>query len=352
MKKIIFFLTILLCFHFGISQQLDSKTINKIKLKLFTAEELYDKKDFSGALDVIKEIEKITGQDKSAMILILKIKSLFQTYLQYKKFKKPSDIEWSSQYAISTKLAIDKLYELNPNDSMLKELTSISIEIDRNYSDALKNYKKKAIEEFMDEKAIVPSLQKVNVCFTGGYYALCDKEGNMISFPNYDYVGNMSDGLILAEKDEKWGFIDINGKIVLPIKHENAYSFSGGLAPVKINNHYVFINANCNIAIPLKYDNAYSFTEGLAAVEIKGKHGYINHNGENVIALNYEGAKSFRYGIASVQQNGKWGAINKNGDIVVPFKYDCALYLYKYNEIIAVLNGDAVYIDRNGNEIK
>lgn len=43
--------------------------------------------------------------------------------------------------------------------------------------------------------------------------------------------GDMEDGILAVEVDNKWGHYDfINGKIVTPIEYDYAYDFSDGLA--------------------------------------------------------------------------------------------------------------------------
>lgn len=49
------------------------------------------------------------------------------------------------------------------------------------------------------------------------------------------------DGLIAFEKDEKWGFIDVNGNIVLQPVYQEAKSFSNGLASVCKEDKWGFI---------------------------------------------------------------------------------------------------------------
>ena len=46
-------------------------------------------------------------------------------------------------------------------------------------------------------------------------------------------MGNYSEGLIPAENlNEDWGYLDVNGKIVIPFEYSDAGNFSEGLAAV------------------------------------------------------------------------------------------------------------------------
>ena len=55
--------------------------------------------------------------------------------------------------------------------------------------------------------------------------------------------------------------------------------FSEGLAKVKLINKWGFVDKEGKEVIPLKYDNVSYLYEGLASVELNGKKGYIDKNG-------------------------------------------------------------------------
>ena len=85
--------------------------------------------------------------------------------------------------------------------------------------------------------------------------------------------------LIRYRKGDKWGYIDKQGEIVIPIQYDDAGFFSEGLARVRVNGKYGFIDTKGNMVIPAVYDWAGDFIEGLANVEINGKYGFIDTKG-------------------------------------------------------------------------
>ncbi|MNR05185.1 KWG Leptospira [compost metagenome] len=93
------------------------------------------------------------------------------------------------------------------------------------------------------------------------------------------------------------------------------------------NDKYGFINAAGKVVIPLKYSYANGFSEGYASVNMGGeaafsgfpkggKWGFINNNDKTVLSLKYDFANSFWKGLAEVETNGRKFKINKNGDEV------------------------------------
>ena len=86
-----------------------------------------------------------------------------------------------------------------------------------------------------------------------------------------------------------------------------------------------FVNRQGKVVVPLKYYDAYDFSEGLAAVcKTVGKSdqilcGYINASGKEVIPLKFEYMPGdFSQGIAPAKQKGKWGFIDTKGKVCYP----------------------------------
>ena len=67
-----------------------------------------------------------------------------------------------------------------------------------------------------------------------------------------------------VEINRKWGYIDKNGKEIIPCIHDSTMKFSENLAVVEKNSRYGYINQDGKLAIPFMYDSASSFSEGVA----------------------------------------------------------------------------------------
>ena len=97
-----------------------------------------------------------------------------------------------------------------------------------------------------------------------------------ICFAQYDTTPE----LIPYRKSTKWGYCNQSKEIIIPCKYDVATPFSEGLAAVVLNNKYGFIDKEGKDVIPLKYDLiSSSFSEGLVSVMLKGKWGFIDKNG-------------------------------------------------------------------------
>jgi hypothetical protein len=121
---------------------------------------------------------------------------------------------------------------------------------------------------------------------------------------------------LVSYKNEsgKYGFKDkATGAIIIQARFDDLNEFFEDWAVVKLNGKYGFIDKDGKEVIPLKYEYARNFSEGLATVELNGKWGYIDKTGTEVIPVKYENAFNFNKGTGIVGLNGKYGFIDKAG---------------------------------------
>ena len=143
----------------------------------------------------------------------------------------------------------------------------------------------------------------------------------------YDFVSDYTDGLAKVRKGDKWGFIDTNNTLIIPLIYDDASVFVGGKASVKLNGRWIEIDRNGNEIIKnlnainadseatrSKYDNIYSISNGLVRVKKNGKYGYIDKNGNEIIPPQFDIADDFKYNYAIVGNSGRYFYINKKGE--------------------------------------
>lgn len=93
--------------------------------------------------------------------------------------------------------------------------------------------------------------------------------------PVYRSLGRFQkNGLAFFEQNNKYGYINTQGQIVIPATYDRAYNFKyNGLAVVKNNGKYGVINAKGQIVIPATFDDVGDFSaNGLAKVELSDKY--------------------------------------------------------------------------------
>ena len=139
-------------------------------------------------------------------------------------------------------------------------------------------------------------------------------------------------------EDNKIGYIDRQGKIVIPPQFEStmvdgaltAVQFSEGLAPAYLKGKWGFIDATGDFVIKPKYSAVWSFSEGLAEIRTAdGLSGYVDKTGKLIVTpLSSLGSNPFSDGLAGVYigelSKGHWGFINKSGEMVIEPRFDAA----------------------------
>lgn len=132
-------------------------------------------------------------------------------------------------------------------------------------------------------------------------------------------------------RKNKWGFASVKTReVIIECNYEEVSLFYEGLAAIKLNNRWGYIDKNGKNIIPCMFDSATYFNNGLALVTLNDKYGYINQLGHIVIPLQYDYADHFKYGVASVVVGKKYGFIDKTGEVIIPIDFEYG------------------YIDRNG----
>jgi len=97
---------------------------------------------------------------------------------------------------------------------------------------------------------------KVEIDNSGGYYlpitTIIDKEGNEIAdtVDDWEFPEPFKCGRALVQKwtgtTHKYGYMDLTGKIVIPIKYDYAHNFENGMAHVRIGENWMFIDIEGN----------------------------------------------------------------------------------------------------------
>jgi hypothetical protein len=128
--------------------------------------------------------------------------------------------------------------------------------------------------------------------------------------------------LFASDFGRGWGFVNRDGKLVIPANFDVAEQFAEGLAHVAECGRHGFINWQGQYIINPNYSNARSFSEGLAAVVFSTKWGYIDHMDRYVINPLYDDCGDFSEGLAAVLWRGRWGYLDKTGRFAVNPRFD------------------------------
>lgn len=132
-------------------------------------------------------------------------------------------------------------------------------------------------------------------------------------------------------KNSKWGFSDVNKKILITPQYDSVSFFENriinqkkiAIAPVYLNNRVGIIDSQNKSIIPIKYlhiekiDNSDLFI----ALNEQNKYGIINFT-TAVLPFEYDEIRSIMHNSYLVKKNNKLGIADKYAKIVVPVIYD------------------------------
>jgi hypothetical protein len=160
-----------------------------------------------------------------------------------------------------------------------------------------------------------------------GKYGFVDKNDSIVVPIIFDYADLFHEGVAKVILNNKYGFIDAKGNVVIDFIYDTAYPFTNGWAKVSINDQHGFIDHKGKIMIPLEHEWIHDYNpQGLAMVEFQKKHGFINRKGQLVIPIIYTEIDTFVNQMARAQLKDKWGIIDTAGNILIPFQYDNIAY--------------------------
>src|SRR5262245_46332508 len=161
-----------------------------------------------------------------------------------------------------------------------------------------------------------------------------DRTGRIVIKPQFDGASDFSEGLAVISTSEngyRQGYIDETGRIVIRPEFNRATDFSEGLAAVGYgefqlhgggDHRWGFIDKSGSLVISPQFYDAGAFSEGLCVVgNREGKKGYIDKKGRLVIPYKYIWASPFSEGLACVNVGDHFGFIDKTGIIVIEPKF-------------------------------
>lgn len=211
--------------------------------------------------------------------------------------------------------------------------------------------------DYKDGKAIV-KLKENN-------YELIDVNGNVINSYNYEFVGNMSEGLLVFQEKpgDKYGFIDEKGNVIIPPKFSSAQPFSQGRAVVNMSedylNAYGLIDRSGSFIIKPQYNDIIILGEDRVAVGeaikkdepyIGSKYAIADTNGTFLTDFLYYGISEYANGVASAYDDKYTFFIDKKEEMVkdLPKVEGSGILTIDGDIIKAVVDYRTYYLDKSG----
>lgn len=179
-------------------------------------------------------------------------------------------------------------------------------------------------------------------------YGLTDRTGKIIAEPQYQAIGEFSQGLARFQQDDHYGFLAVDGAVAIPADFTQAEPFSEGLAAVEVDGAFGYVDTEGVMIILPQYDKALPFSYGFAVVEQDEQSFFIDTTGVAVSDF-YSEAHSFSEGFAAVRMGDQWGYLDKSLKTAIPFLYEEA-EPFSNGFAVVTLEGKQWLIDTEGEE--
>lgn len=254
--------------------------------------------------------------------------------------------------------SIVKILKNNPDEDLISTSSYYSAYSNGKWG-VIDNTGKTIIDFSYDEMIVVPNSRKsVFVCTydvqdsTGEYKTKVLNEKNeeilkgydkVEAIDNYDSKQNIwfEDNLLRVEKNNKYGLIDFDGKVILECEYDSIYALKGVTENiiVKKDGKLGLVNSKGQTIINTEYNSIQTLEEGYKAEYLvsnaEGKFGVISTSGTNILEPIYEEVKYLGSNeVYSVKMNGEIQLINNKGETLQ--KSEGEEYVYAKGENVIV----------------
>ncbi|WP_054941285.1 WG repeat-containing protein [Paenibacillus ihuae] len=180
---------------------------------------------------------------------------------------------------------------------------------------------------------IAPFAEGLAVVSDAKGYTFIDEKGKEVTSARYDYLNSLHEGRALFSKqsttgNSRYGYLNAQGKEVLPPVYLDAGDFMNGTALVKVNEgEYALVDPEGTVLHTYKHPFVGYPGDGLLAYQEteNGKYGYLNLDGSVAIKPQFTAALPFSEGRAVINTaedyGNAYGLIDKQGKQVVPATY-------------------------------
>lgn len=203
------------------------------------------------------------------------------------------------------------------------------------------------------ENGLIPVRQKQK-------WGFINYQGKFVLKPQYQLAREpFYQGVAVVNKNQ---LINRAGKVAFQDKNiEYIGSFNDGLAIAKKKGKIGFMNTKGTFVIAPSYEEGTGFYNQVAFVKKDGKWALIDTNGKTLTPFNIE-AKEFgptygKFGLYPVKIDGLWGCIDNKGKMVIPAEFeskveftdsDIEFGLYKdSHSAIIQKDGSIIHLDKN-----
>lgn len=196
-------------------------------------------------------------------------------------------------------------------------------------------------------------------------FGYIDKNGNVIIPATYEYESSsyktipaFTNGFVRIKKDGKYGMLDKTGKVLLPFDYESI-----GLVQLPGNHvmaakkegaktSYGMVNTQNKVLIPFEYDDLQA-DSNLIVVKQNSKWGLFDNTGKKLLSPEFTSLISYsKDKVLKAEKDGKYGFIDPAGTwLFEKAKNVYTLYGANQGRILCMVSSKYGFLDLKGNEV-
>lgn len=181
-------------------------------------------------------------------------------------------------------------------------------------------------------------------------WGFIDETGQIVIAPQFESAHGFSDERALVSVGGQPRYLDTSGRFIKTPPFEHGGSFSEGLAPINVGQkrmptvgiitepgRWGYIDKSGALALPMKFQLADEFSEGLAAAHLGVRSGFIDHSGRFVFDAPFDVSWGFSEGFVLVKSNLKMCYYDRTGRRLATPPLDDNYYGHSFHEDLAAV---------------
>jgi hypothetical protein len=155
-------------------------------------------------------------------------------------------------------------------------------------------------------------------------FAIVNTNGDTLT-AGYEFFVHTDKNLIYTKKNNQYGFIDENGKLINnSIWFDNAWlpTSDGNIGWIRKNNLWGLMNTTGTVLIAPQFDEKTDFVQKLAKVRKENSWGVVSQDGAILLATVYDTVQILQNSAIKLQKNIFFGLADSKGNITIPLEYE------------------------------
>lgn len=164
-------------------------------------------------------------------------------------------------------------------------------------------------------------------------WGFANKGGEIVIPCQYDKCGFFSNGVAWVAKGDKYGAINKKGELIIDYIFDGVGQHKQGVIPVKRDFLWGFVDTTGKQLLPFLFED-FELSDNKIHVKQNRQWGIVDRKGKQIIQPIYNNNFEFDNGLAIVSRRDKKGVISQNGHEVIDCKFD---YVEKVNDSLFIV---------------